>query len=46
MIGLKGDVSKPFTAHVEYVMAGLAGTYDGHFDLREPAAFIHEIFKE
>ena len=46
MIGLKGDVSKPFTAHVEYVMAGHAGTYDGHFDLREPAAFIHEIFKE
>lgn len=46
MIGLKGDVSKPFTAHVEYVLAGHAGTYDGQLDLRETAAFITEIFKE
>ncbi|RPD59113.1 hypothetical protein L226DRAFT_510190 [Lentinus tigrinus ALCF2SS1-7] len=46
MIGVKGDVSKPFVAHVEYVLAGHMGTYDGQLDLRETAAFITEIFKE
>ncbi|KAI0715902.1 hypothetical protein C8T65DRAFT_694551 [Cerioporus squamosus] len=46
MIGLKGDVTKPFTAHVEYVLGGHAGTYDGHLDLRETATFITSIFEE
>lgn len=46
MMGSKGDVAKPFTAHVEYVLAGHASTYNGHLDLRDSAAFVTEIFRE
>lgn len=46
MVGLEGDVAEPFRAHVEYVLAGRSGTYDGHLDLRDTATFITSIFKQ
>jgi hypothetical protein len=46
MIGESGDISKPFTAHVEYVLAGQGGSFDGQLDLRQTAEFIAAIFNQ
>ena len=46
MIGQTGGVSKPFTAHVEYVLAGQGGKFDGQLDLRNTADFITAIFEK
>lgn len=46
MIGQTGGVSKPFTAHVEYVLAGQGGKFDGQLDLRKTADFITAIFEK
>ncbi|KAJ7233678.1 hypothetical protein C8J57DRAFT_1729399 [Mycena rebaudengoi] len=41
-----GAVGKPLMAHVQYVLAGKSGTFDGELDLRKTSAFITAIFRK
>jgi hypothetical protein len=46
MMDANGGLGRPFKAHVEYVLAGQNGTFDGELDLRQTSAFITAIFNE
>ena len=45
MVGAGGSLAKPFTAHIEGILASQPFTLDGEFDPSKTADFITYIFK-